>query len=44
MPLAELNLMIHSFYCMEGRDVRRPKEKANLMGKFKRMMDVFGKR
>jgi len=44
MPLAELNMMIHSFYCMEGREVRRPKERAQLMGKFNRIMSLFGKR
>ncbi len=44
MPLPELNLMVHSFYCMEGREVRRPKDRANLMGKFKRIMGLFARR
>jgi len=44
MPLPELNMMIHSFYCMEGKEVRRPKDRAKLIGKFHRVMSLFGKR
>jgi hypothetical protein len=44
MPITELNQMIHSFYFMEGREVRRPQEKAQLAGKFQRAMSLFGRR
>lgn len=41
MPITELNGMLHSFYFMEGRQVRRPREKANLLSKFQRAMSLF---
>jgi len=44
MPLPEMNMMIHSFYCTEGKEVRRPQERAKLMVKFNRIMGLFGKR
>jgi len=44
MPLPEMNMMIHSFYCTEGKEVRRPRERINLLGKFNRVMSLFGKR
>lgn len=44
MPLAELNMMIHSHYFYEGHDVRKPEQKRELEGKFARIMAMFGKR
>ncbi len=42
--MAELNMMIHSFYFREGREVRKPEVKRNLEGKLQRIMALFGKR
>ena len=44
MPMIELNKMLHAFYFMEGKDVRKPEEKADRLGKFNRIMALFGKR
>ncbi len=44
MPLPELNMMIHSYYFMEGHDVRKPEQKRALESKFARIMALFGKR
>ena len=41
MPIWELNMMIHSFYCMEGREVRKPLDRLNLIGKFNRALSLF---
>lgn len=44
MTVAEKNMMLHAFYFMEGREVRKPEERRNIAAKFQRVLNLFGKR
>lgn len=41
MPLPELNAMLHAFYFMEGRDVRKAGFRKQIETKFNRIKQLF---
>lgn len=43
MTVVEKNLMLHAFYFVEGREVRKPQERIDLFGQFRRAMNLFRK-
>ena len=43
MTVVEKNLMLHSFYFMEGREVRKPEERIGIMEKLHRVLTLFSK-
>lgn len=44
MSIVEKNLMLHAFYFVEGREVRKPEERRKIAARFQRVLHLFGKR
>jgi hypothetical protein len=42
MPLPELNLMLHAYYHMEGRDTRKPTSTKDNESRFRRIKLLLG--
>lgn len=41
MPVTEVNLMLHSYYFMDGRETRRIEDRVKLHDKFDQILSMF---